>query len=91
MQEILDEQYHEVNYRIDSGENTHIKIEKGKDKEVTWTLPYKKQEDAVNNPFYENFPNVQITDLIHAMQMTGGQLTITLNQIQIESIPLRVI
>ena len=91
LQEILDEQYHGVNKRIESGENTHIKIEKGKDKEVTWTLPYKKQEDAVNNPFYENFPNVQITDLIHAMQMTGGQLTITLNQIQIESIPLRVI
>ena len=60
----LVERYHEVNQSINAGENKHIKLNKNKSKEVTWRLPYKKQDDAVNNPFYENFTNVNIGDVI---------------------------
>ncbi len=54
----------EVNQGIKKGKNKHIKLNKNKNKEVTWRLPYRKQEDAVNNPFYENFPNINIGDVI---------------------------
>lgn len=60
----LVERYHEVNQSIRKGENKHIKLDKNRSKEVTWRLPYRNQEDAVNNPFYENFTNINIGDVI---------------------------
>jgi len=58
------ESYHEVNQHIKTGKNKHIKFNKNKSSDVTWRLPYRKQEDDVNNPFYENFPNINIGDVI---------------------------
>lgn len=60
----LVERYHDVNKSIITGKNKHIKLREDKNKTVTWKLPYKKQEDAVNNPFYENFPNINIGDVV---------------------------
>lgn len=64
LNEALVERYHEVNLGIEKGENKHIKLKKNKNNEITWRLPYRKQEDSVNNPFYDNFPNINIGDVI---------------------------
>jgi TnpA family transposase len=64
LNEELSARYHETNRRIDNGENEHIKLQKNKQDIITWRLPYKKQDDEVNNPFYENLPNINIGDLI---------------------------
>ncbi len=64
LKEKLTERYFEVNERIKNGENSQVKINKGNEKEVTWHLPKKKQEEAVNNPFYKKFSSIQISDLI---------------------------
>lgn len=68
----LVERYHDVNQSIQTGKNKHIKLSKNKNKEVTWKLPYKKQEDAVNNPFYENFSNTNIGDVVRYVAETTG-------------------
>jgi len=60
----LTERYHEVNQRIKNGENKHIKWNKNRNNELIWRLPYKKQEEAVNNPFYENFSSINIADVV---------------------------
>ncbi|MDY6894212.1 MAG: Tn3 family transposase [Thermotogota bacterium] len=68
----LVERYREVNKSIKTGKNKHVKLDKNKNKEVTWRLPYKKQDDAVNNPFYENFSNSNIADVVrYAIESTG--------------------
>ena len=53
--------YKNVNKRIKSGENKDIKIDEEK---LTWKLPYKKEEDGVENPFYEKFTTVGIANVI---------------------------
>jgi TnpA family transposase len=50
----------EVNQNIKSGENKSIKIKKN----GTWTLPYKKQDNEVNNPFYEQFQQVSLISVL---------------------------
>lgn len=53
----------EVNNRIKEGKNSHIKF-KGKDDKVKWSLPYKGLEEEVNNPIYEQCPQIGIYDLL---------------------------
>jgi TnpA family transposase len=54
-----------VNTRIHNGENKSIKIKKNKKTgETRWTLPYKKMEDEVNNPFYDSLGQINIIDLL---------------------------
>ncbi len=50
----------EVNQNIKSGKNKAIKIKKDR----TWTLPYKKQDKVVNNPFYEQFSQVSLINVL---------------------------
>jgi TnpA family transposase len=59
----LESKYQKVNRRIKSKENKDITIDTKKNK-ITWKLPYKKQEDQVNNPFYEKLPTNNISDVI---------------------------
>lgn len=49
-----------VNERIKSGKNKDIKIKK----DGTWTLPYKKKDKDINNPFYEQFPQVSLINML---------------------------
>lgn len=71
LDKILVERYHDVNQGIQTGKNKHIKLNKNKNEEITWKLPYKKQEDAVNNPFYKIFPNTNISDVMrYAIEST---------------------
>ena len=60
----LEPRYREVNDHILDGKNTHLKLEH-KDNAIEWTLPYRKQEDRVNNPFYDQLPHVGIIDVLH--------------------------
>jgi len=64
LDKLMVEKYHLVNQNIKNGKNQHIKLNKSKSDEMTWKLPYRKQEDAVNNPFYENFPSINIGDVV---------------------------
>lgn len=64
----LDNKYAEVNNRITSKQNQHIKIDVSKNKRITWSLPYKCQEDTVNNPFYEKLPLSNISDVIRFVE-----------------------
>ena len=56
----LEAKYEEVNRRILSGENTHVKLSTNKSGEITWTLPYVGDEETVNNPFFDAVPQIHI-------------------------------
>lgn len=61
----LSSRYKEVNSKITSGENSKIKLRHNKDGEVIrWRLPYKKSDDGINNPFYENLPLTSIGEIV---------------------------
>jgi TnpA family transposase len=54
-----------VNQHIRSGENTSLKIQKGRQGEpVKWTLPYTRLDDGINNPFYEKLRVSSIGDVL---------------------------
>ena len=59
----LETQYETVNRRILSGDNTHIKLTKRRG-EMTWSLPYVRDEDLVNHPFFESLPQMSIVDVL---------------------------
>lgn len=60
----LEAQYTAVNRRIVSGENAHIKVTKRRNA-VTWSLPYARDDDGVNHPFFESLPQVNIAYVLH--------------------------
>ena len=64
MEKELEAKYEEVNRRILSGENPHIKLSKKKNGETSWTLPYVGEEETVNNPFFDEVPQVHIAQLL---------------------------
>jgi TnpA family transposase len=64
MEKELETKYEEVNRRILSGENRHVKLSKKKNGEITWTLPYVGNEETVNNPFFDELPQVPIASLL---------------------------
>ena len=59
----LEAKYVEVNRRILSGENSHIKLTKRRG-EVTWSLPYVRDEEIVNNPFFDSLQQINIAHLL---------------------------
>lgn len=67
----LEDKYNEVNRRIREGENKHIKVT-GKGERTKWTLPYKKAEEKVNNPIYEQLPQIGISDLMQFVNSRTG-------------------
>lgn len=60
---MLEQRYQAVNTNILQGNNPHLKFSQKHD-EIHWTLPYKKQDDTVNNPFYEQLPKVGIISIL---------------------------
>jgi hypothetical protein len=64
MEEELEAKYEEVNRRILSGENAHIKLSRNKSSEITWTLPYVGDEETVNDPFFDKVPQIHIAQLL---------------------------
>ena len=59
----LEKRYREVNANIQQGKNPHLKIVHKGD-EITWHLPYKKQDDQINNPFYGQLPQIDIINIL---------------------------
>ena len=53
--------YVTVNKRIEQGENKHIKVNA---KESNWKLPYQKQDIDINNPFFEQIPTIDLSNVI---------------------------
>lgn len=72
----------QANQRIQNGENTSIRIKKeeiiqkdGKDiKVVDWTLPYEKNEEEIDNPFYDKLPQVSLNQVLKFVQEKTGFL-----------------
>lgn len=69
-----------TNQRIKSGENTSIHIKKetiiqkdGKDiKTVDWTLPYEKNEEEIDNPFYDKLPQISLNQMLEFVNEKTG-------------------
>ena len=61
---LLSQRYKEINDNIKNGNNKHIKLRESKQNSISWRLPYKKQDEAVNNPFYENIPNTNLSVVV---------------------------
>ena len=59
----LETKYEEVNRRILSGENAHLKLTKRRG-DITWSLPYVRDEDIVNNPFFDSLPQIRLSNLL---------------------------
>ena len=61
----LENLYRVVNKRIKSKENKDIKIDKDN---LTWKIPYKGQQEKINNPFYEKLEVCSIVDVIKLVE-----------------------
>ena len=59
----LEAKYAAVNQRIQSGENAFIKLRKRRGG-ITWTLPYVSNDEMVNNPFFDNLPQISVAHLL---------------------------
>ena len=64
MEKELEAQYEEVNRRILSGDNPHVKLSRTKGGEITWSLPYVGDEETVNNPIFDGLPQIHIAQLL---------------------------
>ena len=62
LKEKLEEKYREVNEKINRGDH-ELKFST-KNEAISWHLPYKKQEDNVNNFFYEKLPQISIISVL---------------------------
>jgi TnpA family transposase len=69
----LNKRYREVNQNIRNGRNPHLRFT-NRSGELGWRLPYKKQEDAANNVFYEQLPQVGIINVLRYVQEQTGFL-----------------
>ena len=63
-EEELESSLEAVNMRIKEGKNKDIKIT-GKGDHIKWSLPYKKEEESVNNLIYEQFRQIGVNDLLY--------------------------
>jgi TnpA family transposase len=61
---ILDELYHRVNKRIESGENKSVKIDQSGEKPRI-ILAYNNKEDLANHQFFEKIPKVSLTEILN--------------------------
>jgi TnpA family transposase len=66
--------YFDVNRRIHNGKNKDIKIVKKGD-EITWTLPYNKKEEPPNSPVYEEFQQIELSELLYFVNRKCGFLS----------------
>jgi len=67
LKEDLCKAYNQVNSNILNGNNKHLKVG-GKNRKtgnLSWKLPYKKEDDGVNNPFYDKIPIKNVNDVLH--------------------------
>ena len=64
LKEELEGELRPVNERILSGENSHVRVKK-RGQHTTWTLPYPRSEEGVNDPFFDEVEQIDIHALLH--------------------------
>jgi TnpA family transposase len=72
LEELLESSIAKTNKNIANGENKHIKIKKCKNGEIEWTLPYPKKNDELDNPFYDNLEQNNISDVYDFVEQECG-------------------
>lgn len=64
LEQELETRITEVNQRIASGENKHIQIKK-RGLHSRWTLPYTRDSESTNHPFFETLKPIEIRSVLH--------------------------
>lgn len=62
LQDILEPLIIRVNERAINGENKHIKIKSHRNGTTSWTIPYPKKNDEIDNPFYSRADTITISE-----------------------------
>lgn len=70
----IETKFKEVNHRIASGYNKHIKI-RGADAKRRWSLSYPNEELQANNQFYDQLQGIGIADLLWFVASSTGFLS----------------
>lgn len=60
----LEGELRRVNERILSGENSHVRVKK-RGQHTTWTLPYPRSEEGLNDPFFDEVEQIDIHTLLY--------------------------
>jgi TnpA family transposase len=60
----LEGELRRTNERILSGENTHVHVKK-RGPQTTWTLPYPRSEEGINDPFFDGVEQIDIHTLMY--------------------------
>jgi len=71
----LEGQLRRVNERILSGENSHVRVKK-RGQHTTWTLPYPRSEEGINDPFFNEVEQIDIQALMHFVHQKSGFLDV---------------
>src|ERR1017187_5428174 len=61
--EALEAKFEQVNQRIGSGDNRHLKV-RGAGEKRRWKLMYPSEEEPINSSFYSQLPGIGIADLL---------------------------
>ncbi len=61
-----------VNQRAMSGENKHIKIKNQRDGSLSWSIPYPKRNEDVDNPFYNSVETITISTVYDFIEQRCG-------------------
>lgn len=63
LESILEPLIERTNKRAISGENKNIKITHHRDGSIKWSIPYPKRNDEIDNPFYDQLEQKNISEL----------------------------
>ena len=63
LEQELEGKIKKVNQRIAQGENLGVKLI-GQGENQRWTLPYVKEDESINNPFYRSLSQISVNDVL---------------------------
>lgn len=72
IENILEPAIERTNRRALNGENKHINITTARNGSTTWTLPYPKRNEEMDNPFYNQLDIKQISELYDFVAQETG-------------------
>jgi len=70
----------DVNQRIKNGHNEGIKLS-GSDTNISWSLPYKKQDDMINHGLLAQLPQIEIRELLEFVDSQCGFMSDFVHQL----------
>lgn len=71
LEQMLEARIAKVNQRINTGENEHLQI-KRHGSHVRWTLPYQRNSESVNHPFFDALKQVDVGSILHFVDQKCG-------------------